>query len=105
MFAQVSTPVLGVVENMAGYVCPACGTEDAVFGAGGGERLAAHFDVPLLARIPLAPRGARGRGSRAADRGRRTRRIPSARRSGRSPRASRPRYVRAPRAPVVGVSP
>ncbi len=55
MFRQVSTPILGVVENMAGYVCPACGTEDAVFGAGGGERLAAHFDVPLLARIPIAP--------------------------------------------------
>jgi ATP-binding protein involved in chromosome partitioning len=54
MLRQVSTPVLGVVENMATYVCPACGAEDAVFGAGGAERLAAHFDVPLLARIPLA---------------------------------------------------
>jgi len=55
MFAQVSTPVLGVVENMAGYVCPACGTEDPVFGEGGGARLAEHFGVPLLARIPLVP--------------------------------------------------
>jgi len=54
MLGQVSTPVLGVVENMAAYVCPSCGTEDAVFGAGGAERLAAHFDVPLLAQIPLA---------------------------------------------------
>jgi ATP-binding protein involved in chromosome partitioning len=53
MFAQVATPVLGVVENMAGYVCPSCGTEDPIFGAGGGARLAAAFDVPLLARIPL----------------------------------------------------
>jgi ATP-binding protein involved in chromosome partitioning len=55
MFAQVNTPVLGVVENMAGYVCPSCGTEDALFGTDGGERLATHFGVPLLARIPLAP--------------------------------------------------
>jgi ATP-binding protein involved in chromosome partitioning len=55
MFAQVATPVLGIVENMAGYVCPSCGTEDAVFGEGGGARLAAAFDLPLLARIPLVP--------------------------------------------------
>jgi ATP-binding protein involved in chromosome partitioning len=55
MFAQVSTPVLGVVENMAGYRCPECGAEDPVFGEGGGARLAEHFGVPLLARIPLVP--------------------------------------------------
>ena len=55
MFAQVSTPVLGVVENMSAYVCPQCGTEDPVFGTGGGERLARRFGVPLLARIPLVP--------------------------------------------------
>jgi ATP-binding protein involved in chromosome partitioning len=55
MFAQVSTPVLGVVENMSAYVCPRCGTEDPVFGTGGGDRLARRFGVPLLARIPLVP--------------------------------------------------
>jgi ATP-binding protein involved in chromosome partitioning len=53
MFAQVSTPVLGVVENMSGYLCPQCGTEDPIFGREGGARLAARFGVPLLARIPL----------------------------------------------------
>jgi ATP-binding protein involved in chromosome partitioning len=71
MLGQVSTPVLGVVENMAAYVCPACGTEDTVFGTGGAERLAKHFDVPLLARIPLAlavrEGGDRGRPIVAAD--------------------------------------
>ena len=55
MFAQVSTPVLGVVENMAGYRCPECGTEDPVFGEEGGARLAERFGVPLLARIPIVP--------------------------------------------------
>jgi len=55
MFAQVATPVLGVVENMSGYVCPRCGTEDALFGQGGGGALAARFGVPLLAEIPIVP--------------------------------------------------
>jgi len=56
MFAQVSTPVLGVVENMSGYACPSCGTVDPIFGPGGGAaRLAERFGVPLLARIPLVP--------------------------------------------------
>jgi ATP-binding protein involved in chromosome partitioning len=55
MFAQVSTPVIGVVENMSGYVCPACGTEDPLFGEGGARQLADRFDVPLLARIPIVP--------------------------------------------------
>jgi ATP-binding protein involved in chromosome partitioning len=53
MFAQVATPIIGVVENMAGYACPQCGTVDPVFGQGGGGALAARFGVPLLARIPL----------------------------------------------------
>jgi len=53
MFGQVSTPVLGVVENMAGYVCPSCGTEDALLGEGGGQRLADFFGVPLLGRVPI----------------------------------------------------
>jgi ATP-binding protein involved in chromosome partitioning len=56
MFAQVNTPVLGVVENMSGYACPSCGTVDPIFGPGGGAaRLAERFGVPLLARIPLVP--------------------------------------------------
>jgi ATP-binding protein involved in chromosome partitioning len=55
MLEQVSVPVLGIVENMAGYVCPACGHEDPVFGTGGADGLARHFEVPLLARLPLAP--------------------------------------------------
>lgn len=47
--------VLGVVENMSGFLCPACGKTTDVFGSGGGERLAAEMGVPFLGRIPLDP--------------------------------------------------
>jgi len=53
MFERVNTPVLGVVENMAGWVCPHCGEETDVFGRGGGERLAQEMKVPFLGRVPL----------------------------------------------------
>jgi ATP-binding protein involved in chromosome partitioning len=55
MFQQVNTPVLGIVENMSDYVCPHCGTHDAIFGSGGAARLAEHFGLPLLARLPIEP--------------------------------------------------
>ena len=55
MFNQVNTPVLGVVENMSTYVCPHCGTQDQLFGSGGGERLARESGVPLLGQIPIVP--------------------------------------------------
>ncbi|MBW3534053.1 MAG: Mrp/NBP35 family ATP-binding protein [Gemmatimonadetes bacterium] len=55
MFERVNTRVLGVVENMAGYRCPHCGEDVAIFGHGGGERLAQEMDVPFLGRVPLDP--------------------------------------------------
>ncbi|HET7558679.1 MAG TPA: Mrp/NBP35 family ATP-binding protein [Limnochordia bacterium] len=45
--------IVGVVENMSGFVCPCCGERTAIFGEGGGEELASLLGVPLLARIPL----------------------------------------------------
>ncbi len=53
MFRKVSVPVLGIVENMSTHVCSACGHEEALFGAGGGERLAADYEVALLGQLPL----------------------------------------------------
>ncbi len=53
---QVGVPVLGIVENMSGYVCPHCGKEVDVFSRGGGEELAREMDVAFLGRIPLDPR-------------------------------------------------
>lgn len=53
MFEKVGVSVLGVVENMAGHTCSHCGHVDAVFDAGGAEKMAAQFQVPLLGSLPL----------------------------------------------------
>ena len=53
---QVGVPVLGIVENMSGYVCPHCEKETDVFSRGGGESLAREMNVTFLGRIPLDPR-------------------------------------------------
>ena len=61
MFRKVSIPVLGIVENMSGHRCSACGNVDPVFGSQGGAALAEDTDVPLLGSIPLDP-GIRAQG-------------------------------------------
>jgi Mrp family chromosome partitioning ATPase/predicted Fe-Mo cluster-binding NifX family protein len=48
-------PVLGVIENMSGFVCPHCGEVTNIFKTGGGERMANEMGVPFLGRIPLDP--------------------------------------------------
>jgi ATP-binding protein involved in chromosome partitioning len=53
MFESVDVPVIGIVENMRGFVCPDCQTTHELFGAGGGEKLAASIGVPFLGPIPL----------------------------------------------------
>jgi ATP-binding protein involved in chromosome partitioning len=53
MFRKVEVPVLGVVENMSVHVCPSCGHESHVFGAGGGRAMAERYGVPLLGELPL----------------------------------------------------
>ncbi len=55
MFRKMNVPLLGVVENMAGFACPHCRHVTPVFGEGGGARLAAEFAVPLLGSVPLDP--------------------------------------------------
>ena len=52
---QLELPVLGVVENMSGFVCPKCGELTAIFTTGGGERMAEEMRVPFLGRIPVDP--------------------------------------------------
>ncbi len=52
---QLGIPVLGVIENMSGFICPHCGKETAIFKSGGGEAMALDMGVPFLGRIPLDP--------------------------------------------------
>ena len=54
LFRQVDVPIAGLVENMAGYVCPHCGESSDPFGRGGAEAAASALGVPFLGRIPLA---------------------------------------------------
>jgi ATP-binding protein involved in chromosome partitioning len=53
MFRKLNVPILGMVENMSYFVAPDTGTRYAIFGEGGGTRVAEEFGVPLLGRIPL----------------------------------------------------
>lgn len=48
-------PILGVVENMSGYACSACGDVRPLFSGDAGDRLSSEYEVPLLGRIPFDP--------------------------------------------------
>ena len=53
MFNTLKTPVLGLIENMSGYVCEKCGHEAHIFGQGGVEAEAAALDLPFLGALPI----------------------------------------------------
>ncbi|MDA8162508.1 MAG: Mrp/NBP35 family ATP-binding protein [Desulfobacteraceae bacterium] len=53
---HVNMPILGIVENMSGMICPHCGKTIDIFKKGGGEKLAEELDIPFLGRIPVDPR-------------------------------------------------
>ena len=52
---QLNLPVLGIVENMSGFVCPKCGERTDIFKSGGGEQMARQMNVSFLGRIPIDP--------------------------------------------------
>lgn len=54
MFAKTNVPILGILENMSGFVAPD-GSRHEIFGSGGGEREAARLGVPFLGALPLDP--------------------------------------------------
>ena len=54
MFAKVSIPCVGIVENMAQHTCSSCGHTEAIFGASGGDRIAEEYGVPVLGSLPLS---------------------------------------------------
>jgi ATP-binding protein involved in chromosome partitioning len=53
MFEKVGIPILGIVENMSIHVCPKCGHESHIFGAGGAERMCRDYGTELLGQLPL----------------------------------------------------
>lgn len=50
---QIKVPMLGIIENMSGFICPHCGERVDIFGTGGGEEAAKEMSVPFLGRIPI----------------------------------------------------
>jgi ATP-binding protein involved in chromosome partitioning len=54
MFDKVGIATLGIIENMALHVCSQCGHAEAIFGSGGGQRLAEQYGLSLLGSLPLA---------------------------------------------------
>ena len=55
MVKAMKIPVLGIVENMSGLICPHCNEGISIFGAGGGRRMAEEMNVPFLGAIPIDP--------------------------------------------------
>lgn len=53
LFVKAGVPIIGLVENMAGYRCPHCGEVSDPFGHGGAEAAAAELGIPFLGRVPL----------------------------------------------------
>ena len=53
LFRAAGVPIIGLVENMAGYACPHCGEVSDPFGQGGAEAAATRLGIPFLGRVPL----------------------------------------------------
>ena len=52
---QVGVPVIGIIENLSGFVCPDCGKKIDIFKSGGGKRIAQDLSIPYLGSIPIDP--------------------------------------------------
>ena len=50
---QLNLPVLGIIENMSGFICPECGKKTEIFKGEGGREIAEKYEVPFLGKIPL----------------------------------------------------
>lgn len=53
---KLNIPVIGIIENMSGFVCPKCGAKTEIFRSGGGKEIADDMDVPFLGSIPIDPK-------------------------------------------------
>jgi len=52
---QLNVPVIGIIENMSGFICPKCGEEVNIFKMGGGKKIAEELSIPFLGSIPIDP--------------------------------------------------
>jgi ATP-binding protein involved in chromosome partitioning len=53
MFNKLNTPILGMIENMSGYICSHCGLKNEIFGSGGARQYSLQRGIPFLGEIPL----------------------------------------------------
>jgi len=53
---QMKLPIIGMIENMSGFICPHCDKRSDIFKSGGGSKLAEKYSIPFLALVPLDPR-------------------------------------------------
>ena len=53
--AETNIPIIGIVENMSGFVCPCCGKITDIFKSGGGEKAAKELNVQFLGKVPIEP--------------------------------------------------
>ncbi len=53
---RLGMPIIGIVENMSGYICPTCGTKIDIFQSGGGKKMSEETGVPFLGSIPIDPK-------------------------------------------------
>ncbi|NVM53183.1 MAG: Mrp/NBP35 family ATP-binding protein [Candidatus Helarchaeota archaeon] len=53
MVKEMNVPILGIVENMAGFICPSCGAKSNIFGEGGGQKAAKDMNISFLGGIPI----------------------------------------------------
>ncbi len=54
--SQLGYPVIGIVENMSGFICPKCGEVTEIFSSGAGEELAKKYGTRFLGKLPIDPR-------------------------------------------------
>jgi len=50
---KLRMPVIGIVENMSGFVCPKCGAKIDIFKSGGGQKIAEELNIPFLGSMPI----------------------------------------------------
>jgi len=53
---RMGLPIIGIIENMSGFICPSCGDKIEIFQAGGGKKMAEETGIPFLGEIPIDPK-------------------------------------------------